>query len=96
LDNAIFDKILLLLGDNSQLHALLEKMGAAVRPVLRLDGKTGITLKAKSHSTAHLPLRPGFGLIPASATMTEFLAGPAALTSFLRRSFSRLWRAFSG
>ncbi|HMC26451.1 MAG TPA: HEAT repeat domain-containing protein, partial [Verrucomicrobiae bacterium] len=67
LDTAILDKLLLLLGDNSQLHTLLEKLGAAVRPVLRLDGKAGsyveskITLDGPFTVETWIRLDPGIG-----------------------------------
>ncbi len=67
LDSAILEKVLLLLGDNAQLHALLEKMGASVRPVLRLNGKadsyvdSNITLEGPFTVETWIRLDPGIG-----------------------------------
>ena len=65
LDSAILDKLLLLLGENSRLHALLEKMGAAVAPALRLDGNpasyvdSNITLDGPFTVETWIRLDPG-------------------------------------
>jgi len=65
LDASILDKLLLLLGENAELRALLDRMGTSVRPVLRLDGKPGsyvdsnITLEGPFTVETWIRLDPG-------------------------------------
>jgi len=65
LEPSILDKMLLLMGDNAELRALLDHMGTTVRPVLRLDGKpnsyveSNITLDGPFTVETWIRLDPG-------------------------------------
>jgi len=81
LDASILDKLLLLLGENAELRALLDRMGTSVRPVLRLDGKSGSHVDSNITLEGPFTVETWIGLTPASAMTMGFSDVPAAPTS---------------